>query len=110
MILVLSLILPKRFVGITIWPFIFVKSKELRKNHKLVNHERIHLRQQRELLVVPFYLWYITEYLIRLLVCRNRIKAYKSICFEREAYTNENDNRYLKKRRFWTFLRYLKNK
>jgi hypothetical protein len=27
-----------------------------------VNHEKIHLRQQLELLVLPFYVWYIIEF------------------------------------------------
>ncbi len=73
-----------------------------------MNHERIHLRQQIELLVVPFYVWYGLEFLLRLLQYRNRRKAYYNISFEREAYGNEKDLNYLKQRSFWNFLKYLR--
>jgi hypothetical protein len=109
MILVLSAIFPKRIVGITLWPFIFIKNRKLINNKELVNHERIHLRQQVELLVLPFYLWYTAEYIVRLILYRNAKKAYRNICFEREAYANEKDTSYLKTRKFWNFLRYIKN-
>lgn len=109
MILVLSIILPKRFIGITIWPFIFIKSKALKQDKELLNHEKIHLRQQLELLVVPFYFWYVMEYVIRWVQTGNRRQAYKSICFEREAYTNEHNDGYLHQRGFWRFLKYVKS-
>ncbi len=108
MILVLGIIFPKRIVGITLWPFIFIKNKELKMNNELLNHERIHLRQQLELFVLPFYLWYITEYLMRCIKYRNLKKAYVNICFEREAYANEENELYLKKRKLWSFLKYMK--
>ncbi|MEX0995648.1 MAG: hypothetical protein WDZ45_01210 [Flavobacteriaceae bacterium] len=73
-----------------------------------MNHERIHLRQQLELLILPFYLWYGLEFLLRLLYFRNRYKAYRNISFEREAYSNEADLYYLKRRKFWAFIGYLK--
>ena len=73
----------------------------------MLNHERIHLRQQAELLVVFFYVWYGLEYLIRLIQYRNRHEAYKNISFEREAYANEKDLDYLKRRSFWEFLKYI---
>lgn len=110
MILVLSIIFPKRIAGITLWPFIFIKNKELKRNSELLNHERIHLRQQLELFILPFYLWYITEYVLRCIKYRNLKKAYVNICFEREAYANEEDELYLKKRKFWNFLKYMKRR
>jgi hypothetical protein len=57
--------------------------------------------------IMPFYLWYFTEYLIRLLQFRNRKKAYYAISFEREAYANEKDLDYLNSRPFWGFIRYV---
>ena len=50
------------YQGITLWPFIILKNKELKKNVRVINHERIHLRQQRELAVVIFYIWYLINY------------------------------------------------
>ena len=72
-----------------------------------MNHERIHLKQQFELLIIPFFIWYGLEFLVRLLQYRNRRDAYLNISFEREAYQNEFDLEYLKKRHFWSFLKYL---
>ncbi len=73
----------------------------------LLNHERIHLRQQAELLILPFYVWYVLEYFVRLLAYKNKKEAYRNISFEREAYANESDPDYLKHRKFWSFLKYL---
>ena len=97
----------KGFRGITLWPFVILKYPWLKDDRLLINHERIHLKQQLELLLVFFYLWYFIEFLIGLLKYRNSNKAYKNISFEREAYKMENDNEYLSRRRFWAFLKYL---
>ncbi|MBV1924598.1 MAG: hypothetical protein KUG68_11290 [Flavobacteriaceae bacterium] len=95
----------KGFTGITLWPFIILKKKELKQDVVLINHEKIHLRQQLELMIVPFFIWYGTEYLIRLIQYRDRREAYLNISFEREAYANEKDLNYLKKRSFWSFIK-----
>jgi hypothetical protein len=100
-------ILRKRFVGLTLWPFIIMKRANLKDDVIFMNHERIHLRQQLEMLIFPFFVWYMIEYGIRLLQYRNRYKAYSNISFEREAYQNENNLDYLKKRSFWSFVKYL---
>jgi exonuclease III len=59
------------------------------------NHEYLHLHQQREMLFLPFFLWYGIEFLVRLIQYRNWVDAYRNISFEREAYTWEDDFRYL---------------
>jgi len=107
MILYSKFLVPKGYTGITLFPFVFLKSKHLRTNKVLINHERIHIRQQIELLVLPFYIWYGLEYVIRLIKCRNHQRAYRNISFEREAYINEKDLSYLKRRRLYTFVKYL---
>ena len=79
-------------IALALWPFIFLGDKSSGHDLVLLNHERIHLRQQLELLLIFFYLI-------------NRIKgmkaneAYLNICFEREAYLNEKNIDYLKKRK-----------
>jgi hypothetical protein len=93
-----------------LFPFILLRDKRMKDNHKLINHERIHLRQQAELLILPFYIWYITEYLIRLAVCRNKKEAYYNISFEREAYSNEANLNYLNNKPFWSFIKNLRSK
>lgn len=98
---------PKGFRGLTFYPFVFLADKDDKLNKVFINHERIHIRQQLELLIVPFYLWYIAEYLFRLIQFRDRKKAYYSISFEKEAYANEKDLEYVMSRSFWRFLRYV---
>lgn len=97
----------KYYNGVTIWPFVIMRHKVLKDNLVFMNHEKIHLRQQIELLVLPFYLWYLLEFIIRLFQYKNWDLAYRNISFEREAYTNEKDLNYLKKRPFWSFRNYL---
>lgn len=75
----------------------------------VINHERIHTAQQRELLFVPFYLLYVMEWLVRLLQYRNRKDAYMNISFEREAYAHGHDLTYLSTRRLFAWLKYLKS-
>lgn len=95
-----------RVAGMALFPFILVKNAASKHDTVLINHEKIHLRQQSELLVLPFYILYLINYLINLLRYKNHDKAYLNIVFEREAYRNEHDINYLKSRKFCTFLRY----
>ncbi len=108
MIYISKYIVPKGYSGITFFPFVFLKRKSLKKNATLINHERIHLKQQLELLILPFFVWYLVEYLVRLIQYKNWNRAYRNISFEREAYAKEKDLNYLKSRSFWFFLNYLK--
>ncbi|MBR5551465.1 MAG: hypothetical protein IKV83_06070 [Muribaculaceae bacterium] len=65
----------------------------------IVNHERIHTAQQKEMLWIPFYVAYIIEWLFKLLKYRNSHRAYMDISFEREAYTHGHDLTYLTHRK-----------
>ena len=89
-----------------LYPFILVKTAALKTNKRIINHEHIHLRQQLELLIVPFYILYLLNYLLALLYYMDHNKAYFNIVFEREAYTNEKNYDYLKHRKFWDWIRY----
>lgn len=108
MILIVSkYLVPQGYRGLTVFPLVFLKSAESKRDAVLVNHEKIHLRQQLELLVLPFFVWYGLEFLIRFLKYRDRQMAYRKISFEQEAYANEKNLHYLKQRSFWRFLKYL---
>ena len=107
MIRVLPFVFYKNFVGLALWPFILIKDHRLKTNKSLINHEKIHLRQQAELLVIPFYLWYFAEWCIRLCVYLNTKKAYRNLSFEREAYAQESNPAYLKDRPLYGFIKYL---
>ncbi len=86
----------------------FLKYKALKVDRVLVNHEKIHLRQQLELLIIPFFMLYSFEFLMRLIQYRNWKLAYKNISFEREAYTKEKDLEYLKTRPFMNFINFIR--
>jgi hypothetical protein len=96
--------------GITLWPYIILREKLRDKPYyakiakTIINHESIHIKQQQELLVIPFYIWYLTEWFIRLFFKGN---AYRNISFEREAYSNQDNLDYLKTRRWYSFLKYI---
>lgn len=93
--------------AITIFPFIFIEDKKYISEKILINHEKIHIRQQVELLIIPFYLIYFLEFLFYLIKFKSRYKAYRSISFEKEAYANEMDLEYLSKRKMYSFFKYL---
>ena len=84
--------------AIAFFPFVFMRS-DANPDNSLRNHERIHLRQQLELLIIPFYIWYLIEFYK---------KGYMNISFEKEAYANENNMNYLKNRKMFNFRKYLK--
>ena len=99
--------------GLAIWPFIFIR-KDMHKNiigtirfRRLINHEKIHFRQQLELLIIPFYIWYLTEWCIKAYLYKSWNQGYREISFEREAYANDVDLEYFKKRKILKFLNYL---
>lgn len=96
-----------RFDGVVLWPFIFLRRPGLKNNKEFMNHERVHLRQQKEMLVVFFYIWYLVEFFLRYLEFDNSYEAYRNISFEREAYSNEDKLDYLENRKAWAFLKYL---
>lgn len=93
--------------AITLFPFVLLSNHADRFNPVLLNHEAIHIRQALELLVIPFYLFYMLEFCVRLIQCRDFRAAYRSISFEQEAYTHEGDLAYLDQRRLWTSFRFL---
>ena len=93
------------YVGITLAPFgIYVKEKYL-NDEVLINHEKIHWAQQLEMLIVFFYLWYFIEWVIRLIT--PPAGAYMDISFEKEAYANEKDLKYLETRKHYGWIKWL---
>ena len=121
-----AIIPPSGFKALTVWPFIFCR-KALKDAD--VSHEAIHGRQQKEtipfgilsaialfllgggwwsLLALPFfYWWYGIEWVIRLVMYRNRKEAYRNISFEQESYGNEADFGYLNGRAPYAWASYL---
>lgn len=64
-----------------------------------INHETIHLQQQKEMLFLPFYVADVLEWLYKSLRYRSFFRGYLNISHEREAYLHEKDLHYLETRR-----------
>ena len=89
--------------AITIAPFgIFKRDKTMKYN--TLNHELIHWKQQTELLIIPFYILYAIEWSIKIFSG----PAYYRISFEKEAYLNEQNGKYLNTRKPFAWIKYLK--
>lgn len=99
---------PKGFGAINLFGLIIVRKEYGELNDVEKNHEKIHTRQMLELLIVFFYIAYIIEWLIRLIQYKDRIKAYRNISYEREAYTHMYDLNYLEKRKLFAFIKYFR--
>lgn len=94
--------------GIVLFPFIIFSDKKYYENQQVMNHERIHVRQVLELFIIPFYLIYVTEFLIRRCSSKSKYEAYRKISFEQEAYSNDHNQDYLKQRSPYRFTKYLR--
>lgn len=100
-------IIPVRgFKAINLLGVLFVRNNCVMSSTD-IRHERIHTAQQQEMLFVLFYVWYVIEWIVRLILHRNSYKAYRNICFEREAYANQSNPEYLQKRKLFSFTKYL---
>lgn len=120
------------YIAMTIWPFIFVRKEHEGKFDDVAeNHERIHGRQQLEVLIVSaavmaviipltgiswwwmlasavvYYTWYGLEYAVRDVAYGSDKKAYRNISFEQEAYIHEGDMSYLAHRRWFAWVSYI---
>lgn len=94
--------------AMALFPFILINDISLKSDGTILNHERIHLRQQLELFILIFYLWYLIEFLIRYLQEKSFRLAYKKISFEQEAFDHQHNQKYLKSRKIWSFLPYIR--
>lgn len=88
----------KGFLAINLFGVLFVRGTYRDINATVLNHEKIHTAQMKELGCILFYIIYVLEWAVRLFKKGN---AYRNISFEREAYKNEGDMDYLEKRPKW---------
>ena len=107
MILVIPFIFPSTFNALAIWPFIILRERDLSSDPVLMHHERIHLKQQMELLWIFFFLFYFAEFLAKIIIYRELKQAYRNISFEREAYQQEHNMDYAVNKPIWSFVRYI---
>lgn len=92
---------------ITIMWWVFTEKRKEEVSERLIRHELTHVEQWNECFIVGFalcavwayfrvywafipslllfYTWYGVEWLVRLAILRDAVKAYKALTFEREA-------------------------
>ncbi len=87
-----SIIPFKGFSAINLFGVVFAR-REAYLSETVLNHERIHTAQMKELGYIFFYIIYVLEWLVRLFLPGN---AYRNISFEKEAYFYESVQNYLK--------------
>lgn len=81
--IVFNKIIPfKGFTAINLFGVLFMRDKEALTT-RLVQHEKIHTAQMRELGYIGFYIIYLFEWIYRLIF--HTKTAYSGISFEREA-------------------------
>lgn len=93
----------KGYAGINLFGALFIR-RGVVVSDRMINHEAIHSAQMKEMLYVFFYIWYLIEWIIRLLLPGD---AYRNISFEQEAYDNEYDMDYLSNRKHFNWFRYI---
>lgn len=91
-------------MAFTIYPFIIGTS--WKKNQPiLMNHEKIHLKQEKELLIIPFLIVHVLSFFLILIRRLSIVKAYKTSVFEREAFAHEENLEYLNTRKLFAWIR-----
>lgn len=91
--------------AIALFPFV-ISAESLDTRPITKNHETIHFHQQKELLVVPFYLLYLYYFIRNRLRGDEPFQAYWLVPFEREAYKYDSEFDYLTTREpysWWKF-------
>lgn len=93
------------YKAINLFGFLFVRTGAAISPQDL-NHESIHTAQMREMLYIFFYLFYLIEWIFRLVQYRfDTHLAYRAISFEQEAYRNQDNLQYLNTRRNYAQFR-----
>jgi len=89
--------------AITLYPFIISRDK---MSEDVLQHETIHILQQKELFVLFFYILYGWDYLKGMLKYKNKEKAYFKIRFEQEAYEYMYEKNYIDNRPKYNWRKY----
>jgi hypothetical protein len=95
----------KGFSAINLFGLVFARKECKPLMSSTINHEAVHTAQMKELWYIPFYLWYVAEWLVKL--CFFGKQAYYHVSFEREAYEKMHCAGYLKFRKHYSFLKHI---
>lgn len=92
----------KGYIAMAIYPFIFVRREYGNVSERTIRHEKIHFKQQKECLIVGFYILYLIMYLWNLIKYKGDAnKAYHCIPYEKEAYAYQNNIHYNRRPYAW---------
>ena len=94
----LSKVSPININAITLGPIVLSRAT---LSERVKRHETIHFMQYKELFFIGFLLIYLFDYLYAAIIKRKGFsrESYLSIRFEQEAYDNDHDIDYLKRRK-----------
>ena len=95
------------YKAMTLLCFIFVRNG-FELSDEDIRHESIHWEQQKEMFILPFFLWYLIEFIVNLFKFNDWSKAYRNISFESEAYDFEKEKDYLALRKRFAWFNYLR--
>lgn len=90
--------------AITLFPFIISRDE---MSDVTIRHEMIHIEQQKELLVIFFYILYVWYWLKGKVKGMSNDDAYMNIPFEQEAYRKMYEEDYLDKRKRHSWYQYI---
>lgn len=99
----------KGFLAINLFGTIFVREEYKNQlNERVLNHELIHSEQIKELGYILFYILYLAEWLIRVLLTKDAFsqRSYYNLSFEKEAFSNEDNLDYIKTRKQYAWMKY----
>jgi len=89
--------------AITLYPFIISRDQ---MSDDVLQHETIHILQQKELFVLFFYILYVWDWLVGVIKYKDKEKAYFQIRFEQEAYDKMFEEDYLVTRKKYSWRNY----
>ena len=102
-----SFLPPRGYSAINLGWIFTRNADDVKDNSDTLQHEAIHRLQMREILYVPFFLLYVLEYFVKLCICWNADRAYRSISFEQEAYYFERFECYRRYRKRFRFMEFV---
>ena len=110
------------YFAINLFGYMFVRDvyKDRKISKQTFNHELTHTEQALDFVFkckklqilgyLIFYIIYFIEWIIKLLFAfftLGKVKAYRSISFEQEAYNNQRNLKYLKSRKSFAWVKYI---
>lgn len=84
--------------AVTLFFWIFIRP-EYADNSVIIRHEKIHVEQYKETLLLGFFLFYFYDFVKNMIKERSWSVSYRNIRLEKEAYQYQNSEGYIKRRK-----------